>query len=167
MMTEPPHDITRSFKDVFSRLASGVCVVSFWKDGRVHGFTATSVTSVSLAPLRVLLCLSRSSDSHSFLLPGMPIGISVLHAEQQVLSERFARSFRGDHGYDDVGLSPDISHAPVLDGAIGQIAATVAEMIPSGDHTIVLCDVAQAQASSDGEPLLYCKRTYHRLPHSL
>lgn len=166
-MTEPAHDIARRFKEVFSRLASGVCVVSFRKNGRVHGFTATSVTSVSAAPPRVLFCLARGSDSHSGLRVGTPVGISVLHAGQQVLSERFARSLRGGDGYDDISLSEALSHAPVLDGAIGQIAATIAEMIPAGDHTIVLCDVAEAQASHEGEPLLYCKRSYHRLHQGL
>ncbi|MCS0503252.1 flavin reductase family protein [Ancylobacter mangrovi] len=161
-----PDDVRRRFKDVFSRLASGVCVVSFWRGGRVHGFTATSVTSVSLDPLRVLFCLSRASDSHACLRPGAAIGISVLHAEQQILSERFAR--RADPGgYDDVGISKDIPHAPLIEGAIGQIAATVVEIIPSGDHVIVLCDVSAAQASDHGDPLLYCKRTYHRLHHIL
>ncbi|WP_018389364.1 flavin reductase family protein [Ancylobacter sp. FA202] len=166
-MTDDAHDITRGFKDVFSRLASGVCVVSFWRGESVHGFTATSVTSVSLAPLRVLFCLSRGSDSHACLRPGLPVGISVLHAEQQALSERFARRVGESNAYGDIRLSPVIRHAPVLDGAIGQIAARVAEIIPSGDHSIVLCDVTDAHASSDGEPLLYCKRTYHRLHHSL
>lgn len=166
-MTDDARDITRGFKDVFSRLASGVCVVSYWRGESVHGFTATSVTSVSLTPLRVLFCLSRGSDSHACLRPGLPVGISVLHAEQQILSERFARRVGEGNAYGDVPLSPVIRHAPVLEGAIGQIAARVAEIIPSGDHSIVLCDVTDAHASSDGEPLLYCKRTYHRLHHSL
>lgn len=157
-----PGDVTRRFKDVFSQLASGVCIVSFWKSGQLHGFTATSVTSVSLSPLRVLFCLSRASGSHASLAPGTAIGISVLHAGQQPLSERFARSGAAG-GYDDVGLAADIPHAPVIEGALGQIAATVAEMIPSGDHTIVLCDVAEARTESGGAPLLYCQRTYHRL----
>lgn len=166
-MTNDAHALARGFKDVFSRLASGVCVVSFWRDGRIHGFTATSVTSVSLAPPRVLFCLSRSSDSHAGLQVGTAVGISVLHAGQQVLSERFARRLRGEGGYDDVGLSSAIRHAPVIDGAIGQIAATVTQVIPSGDHSILLCDVADAKASDAGEPLLYCKRAYHRLPQGL
>lgn len=166
-MNDDTRDIARGFKDVFSRLASGVCVVSFWRGESLHGFTATSVTSVSLAPLRVLFCLSRGSDSHACLRAGSRVGISVLHAEQQVLSERFARRVGESNGYADVRLSELIGQAPVIDGAIGQIAATVAEIIPSGDHSIVLCDVIDARASSDGEPLLYCKRTYHRLHHGL
>ena len=49
VMTISPDELRQTFKEVFSQLASGVCVVTFWRGGRLHGFTATSVTSVSLA----------------------------------------------------------------------------------------------------------------------
>ena len=90
-MTTSPDDLTRTFKEVFSQLASGVCVVTFWRGGRLHGFTATSVISVSLNPLRVLFCVSQASESYSCLNSGSVIGISILDAEQRTLSDRFAR----------------------------------------------------------------------------
>jgi flavin reductase (DIM6/NTAB) family NADH-FMN oxidoreductase RutF len=165
-MTKSPDDLTRTFKEVFSQLASGVCVVTFWRDDRLHGFTATSVTSVSLRPLRVLFCVSRSSESYSCLSSGSAIGISILNAGQRALSDRFASKV-GFGAYDDVRIADGAQLAPLLEGALGHITAVVAEMIPSGDHAIVLCDVKSAHAESDGTPLLYCRRTYHSLCHSL
>jgi flavin reductase (DIM6/NTAB) family NADH-FMN oxidoreductase RutF len=164
--TTLPEDLTRTFKEVFSQLASGVCVVTFWRGGRLHGFTATSVTSVSLKPLRVLFCVSRASESHSCLAPGSEIGISILKAEQRALSDRFASKVAFG-AYDDVRVADRTQRAPLLDGALGHITALVGEMIPSGDHTIVLCDVTSAHAESDGAPLLYCRRTYHSLCDSI
>ena len=165
-MASSPEDLTRTFKDVFSQLASGVCVVTFWRGGRLHGFTATSVTSVSLKPLRVLFCISRTSESHSCLAPGSGIGISILRAEQRALSDRFASKVAFG-AYDDIRVADRAQQAPLLDGALGHITAIVGEMIPSGDHTIVLCDVTSAHAESDGAPLLYCRRTYHSLRDSI
>lgn len=163
-MTAPPDSLTQTFKEVFSQLASGVCVVTFWRGGRLHGFTATSVTSVSLNPLRVLFCVSQASESHSWLASGSVLGISILKAEQRALSDRFARKVAFG-AYDDVRIADSAHQAPLLEGALGHITAAVAEMIPSGDHTIVLCDVTSAHAESDGAPLLYCRRTYHSLRH--
>ena len=54
-----------------------------------------------------------------------------------------------------------------MEGALGHITAVVGDMIPSGDHTIMLCDVTSAHAESDGAPLLYCRRTYHSLRHTI
>jgi flavin reductase (DIM6/NTAB) family NADH-FMN oxidoreductase RutF len=165
-MTKPSDELNRDFKEVFSQLASGVCVVTLWRGGRIHGFTATSVTSVSMSPLRVLFCLSQASESHSCLSAGTAIGISILNAEQRTLSDRFASKV-GFGAYDDVRIAEKDQQAPLLEGALGHITATVVDMIPSGDHTIVLCDVLTAQAASNGIPLLYCRRTYHSLCLSL
>jgi flavin reductase len=162
----PDARLTTAFKEVFSQLASGVCVVTFWRGGRLHGFTATSVTSVSLRPPRVLFCVAQASESHSCLEPGFALGISILNHEQRALSDRFARKV--EHGgYDDIRIAGSSQSAPLLEGALGHITVTVAEMIPSGDHTIVLCDVTSAHAESDGVPLLYCRRNYHSLHHSI
>jgi flavin reductase (DIM6/NTAB) family NADH-FMN oxidoreductase RutF len=162
----PGDDLRRAFKDVFSELASGVCVVTFWRCGRVHGFTATSVTSVSLSPLRVLFCIAQASHSFSCLTTGSVIGISILNAEQRALSDRFAsRSAFG--AYDDVKVIDGSHAAPLLDGALGHVTATIADMIPSGDHSIVLCDVTSAHVEANRAPLLYCSRTYHTLHHRL
>jgi flavin reductase len=162
----PAEDLRRTFKDVFSRLASGVCIVTFWRGARLHGFTATSVTSVSLNPLRILFCVAQASQSYPCLSPGSAVGISILTAEQRALSDRFAsRSAFG--AYDDVGVADASRDAPLLEGALGHITATIAEMIPSGDHAIVLCDVTSAHAAAGGNPLLYCSRTYHSLLHRI
>lgn len=165
-MIAPADDLTRAFKDVFSQLASGVCVVTFWRDGRLHGFTATSVTPVSISPLRVLFCVSQTSESGSCLTSGSVIGISILNAEQRALSDRFASKVALG-AYDDVRVADGAQQAPLLHGALGHITAVVVDMIPSGDHAIALCDVTSAHAESDGTPLLYCRRTYHSLRHSL
>nr|AWM04836.1 flavin reductase [Bradyrhizobium amphicarpaeae] len=165
-MNPSPAELSRDFKEVFSQLASGVCIVTFWRDGRLHGFTATSVTSVSMNPLRVLFCVSRSSESYDCLKPGSVIGISILTADQRTLSDRFASKVAVG-AYDDVRIAEKVPLAPVIEGALGHLTATVGEHIPSGDHMIMLCDVTSAQASSDGTPLLYCRRTYHSLHHSL
>jgi flavin reductase (DIM6/NTAB) family NADH-FMN oxidoreductase RutF len=77
----------------------------------------------------------------------------------------FATKVRG--AYDDVRIVDGAQQAPLLEGALGHITAVVAEMIPSDDHTIVLCDVISAHAASDGTPLLYCRRTYHCLRHAI
>lgn len=163
-MSSSPEELTRTFKEFFSQLASGVCVVTFWRDVRLHGFTATSVISVSLRPLRVLFCVSQASESYSCLSAGSVLGISILDAGQRTLSDRFAS--KGASGaYDDVRITDGAHPAPLLDGALGHITAVVGEIIPSGDHAIVLCDVMSAKAESDGTPLLYCRRTYHSLRH--
>jgi flavin reductase (DIM6/NTAB) family NADH-FMN oxidoreductase RutF len=117
-----------------------------------------------MEPMRVLFCLSVTSESYPYLMRGSAVGISILNAGQRVLSDRFASKVAVG-AYDDVSICQRAAHAPLLDGALGHVTGLVVDLIPSGDHTIVLCDVTSAHAENDGAPLLYCKRAYHGLRH--
>jgi hypothetical protein len=69
--------------------------------------------------------------------------------------------------YDDVMIAEGAQQAPLLEGVLDYIAAVVVEMISSGDHTIVPCDVPSTHADGGRTPLLYCRRACHSLCHSL
>ncbi|NPU13536.1 flavin reductase [Bradyrhizobium sp. 83012] len=157
----PADNLRQGFKDVFSQLASGVSVVTFWRGNHLHGFTATSLTSVSLQPPRVLFCVAQGSQSYAALGAGTCVGISLLSAGQRELSDRFARKL-APGAYEDVALTGPDERAPLIAGALGHLTADIVELIPSGDHAIVLCDVTAAQAAG-GAPLLYHARAYHTL----
>lgn len=165
MTTLVANDLSSSFKEALSRLASGACVVTFWRAGRLHGFTATSVTAVSIRPTRFLFCLSQTSESYSCLRRGSAVGVSILAEGQRALSDRFASKVAVG-GYDDVAVVDGAGRAPLLAGALGHVAGIVVDLIPSGDHAIVLCDVTSAHAENDGTPLLYYKRAYRSLHHA-
>ena len=150
------------FKAVFRRLASGVCVVMFRRNGRPHGFTATSVTSVSMAPPMALFCVGTTNDSHPHLAVGTPLGISLLSAEQRPLSDRFAGK-AGAAGYDDVATVEGHGGTLLLPGALAHLSARVARLVPAGDHSIVVCDLEAAAVADAAAPLLHFSRAYHAL----
>lgn len=151
-----------AFKAAFRRLASGVCVVMFRRHGRPHGFTATSVTSVSMAPPKALFCVGTSNDSHPHLSVGTPVGISMLSAAQRSLSDRFAGK-AGPLGYDDVETVEGPGGTLLLPGALAHLSARVAELVPAGDHSIIVCDLAAAMLAEEAPPLLHFSRAYHAL----
>lgn len=151
-----------SFKAVFRLLASGVCVVMLRRQGRPHGFTATSVTSVSMAPPKALFCVAVGNDSHAELTAGTRIGISLLSAEQRPLSDRFAGK-AGPDGYDDVATLQGPNGGLLLPGALGHLEARVADIVPAGDHVIVVCDLDGAAVHAEASPLLHFSRAYHGL----
>lgn len=151
-----------NFRIAFRQLAAGVSVVTFWRDGCLHGFTATSVTSVSLSPPLALFCVGRQNRSYAHLRVGTPIGISILSADQQHLSDRFAAK-AGSQGYDDIETLEYAARAPLIAGAISHLEGTVAMLIPAGDHVVVLCDLAEARTHTCSQPLLYWRRGYHAI----
>jgi flavin reductase (DIM6/NTAB) family NADH-FMN oxidoreductase RutF len=151
-----------AFKAAFRRLASGVCVVMFHRHGRPHGFTATSVTSVSMAPPMALFCVGTGNDSHPHLSVGTPIGISMLSAAQRTLSDRFAGK-AGPEGYEDVETVRGPGGVLLLPGALAHLAGRVAMLVPAGDHSIIVCDLHAAASADEAPPLLHFSRAYHGL----
>lgn len=151
-----------SFKAAFRRLASGVCVVMFRRHGRPHGFTATSVTPVSMAPPMALFCVGTGNDSHPHLTPGTRVGISMLAADQRPLSDRFAGK-AGPGGYDDVETLEGPGGALLLPGALAHVTGRITRLVPAGDHAVILCDLEAAAHGEEAPPLLHFARAYHAL----
>ena len=57
-----------NFKNALAHWASGVTVVTTVADGRPIGITASSLTSVSLQPPQILICVARKLYTHAAIL---------------------------------------------------------------------------------------------------
>ncbi|MFJ5489324.1 flavin reductase family protein, partial [Hansschlegelia beijingensis] len=130
----PATSVVEDFKAAFRRLASGVCVVTFKRGEDLHGFTATSVTSISADPPMLLFCVSRRSDSFDSMVPGARIGVSVLSEEQRGLSDAFASKVLPGR-YRHIPSSR-LGGAPVLRDALARISAVVVQIVPAGDNIV-------------------------------
>lgn len=153
-----------TFKEVMSRWASGVTVVTArTEDGRAHGMTANSFTSVSLNPPLVLVCVDRKHLTQALIQERKAFAIHVLHADEAELSNRCA-GFRGHEGHwlDDLETREEVTGAPVLAAALAWIDCTLWETYEGGDHLIFVGEI-QAGGTSGGEPLLWFSRGYRRL----
>lgn len=166
----PPAEVQASspeeFKAVFARLASSVAVITFRVGEHLHGFTATSLTPVSMVPPMALFCVGRENASHRYLAIGTDVGISILGEDQTDMSARFAGKTELG-GYADIAVVEAAPGVSLIEGAIAGLSATVDQMIPGGDHTIYLCRLASGALGADGGPLLYFWRDYHALGGTL
>jgi flavin reductase (DIM6/NTAB) family NADH-FMN oxidoreductase RutF len=153
------------FKDIFARLASSVAVVTFRAGQHLHGFTATSLTAVSMTPPLALFCVAQKNHSYRHLEIGTAIGISLLSEQQSDLSTRFAGKVPPG-GYADVPIVEATPGIPRLRDALAFGEGKISELIPAGDHTIYLCRLDEGALGADGRPLLYFSRGYCSLNQS-
>ncbi|CUU59783.1 NADH-FMN oxidoreductase RutF, flavin reductase (DIM6/NTAB) family [Parafrankia irregularis] len=149
------------FRDVVSRFASGVVVVTAQVDGQPVGLTCQSFTSLSLDPPMVLFCPSKTSTSWPVVAAAEAICINILSEGQDAISNGFARS--GTDKFAGVAWSPLPNSAPALHGVAAHLGATVAEVYDGGDHHIVTCRVEFLRARDERDPLLYYRSRYRRL----
>jgi flavin reductase (DIM6/NTAB) family NADH-FMN oxidoreductase RutF len=149
------------FRHTMSQLVTGVSVVALKTDsGLALGMTAGSVTSLSLEPPMLLVCVDHAAEIHDQLVRAPRFAISVLAADQRDLAVRFAT--RGEQSFQgvDVGLSPN--GLPVIRGAIARLECRLGAVYAGGDHSIVTGVVEWAD-TSPGNPLCHFRSGYAEL----
>lgn len=153
---------TREFRRAMGLFATGVTVITARIGDDVHGMTANAVTSVSLDPLLVLVCIDRRARMAANIAEAGRFGINILSAEQEDLSRHFA----GRHNPDlHVGFA-DLNGVPILPESLTMLACEVERVIDGGDHIVVFGRVIGLETVIEpGEPLLYYAGSYQRLAH--
>jgi flavin reductase (DIM6/NTAB) family NADH-FMN oxidoreductase RutF len=151
---------TTATADAFREVMAGVCtpvsVVTAMADGRPHGTTVSAFASLSMNPPMVLVSLDVGSDLLALVREGGRFGVNVLSSAQSALALTFAR--KGDTKFD--GVTWELEHdLPRLAGAAGWLACEATELVPGGDHVIVLGTVVGA-ATTLAPPLTYHARVF-------
>src|SRR5262245_44228566 len=81
----------KELRRVMGCFATGVTVVTTRDaEGRPYGLTANAVTSVSLSPPLLLVCIDRKSESFPHFVNSGVFAINILAEHQEELSRRFA-----------------------------------------------------------------------------
>lgn len=147
------------FRAVLGRLASGVCVVTMHAEGQDHGFTATSVTSLSLMPMLVLVCVAHHQRGRALLEGAGHFAVNLLDASQTELAVRFA-SGAAEERFRGVEVSRGVTGAPILGGGLGYLDCSIQQTLPGGDHAIVIGEVQSGAVVGAADPLLYFNRSW-------
>jgi flavin reductase (DIM6/NTAB) family NADH-FMN oxidoreductase RutF len=170
---QPPEERAASvdgaeLRKAIGHFATGVTVVtSLTPDGRPIGSTANALSSVSLDPPLVLVCLREESETLYALLGREQFAINVLGHDQLELAERFAgRSNR--HTWERVAHRPGAHGAPLLDGALATLECTLHDIADGGDHRIVIGRVLEVDhPEAHVVPLVFYRGTYAGLAEPL
>src|SRR5512141_1144415 len=104
------------FREVISHFASGVTVVTAVHDGRAFGTTASAVTSLSLEPPMLLICMNRQSETGRAVAAAGHFAVNILGADQIELAKTFAR--KGGDKFAGVPVSAGRWGEPLFDEAL-------------------------------------------------
>lgn len=149
----------REFRRTVGTFATGVTVITAQDSDEVHGMTANSVTSVSLDPLLMLVCVDRRAHMCKIIVEAGRFAINILGQHQEALSRHFA----GRPGDTPITFAR-LDGVPTLYGTLATIACTVDQVLDGGDHIIVMGRVdAISQAPVERPPLLYFGGRYREL----
>lgn len=166
-MADTEHEYTvdvHEFRHTMGLFATGVSVLAVsTEEGDVQGMTANAITSVSLNPRLILICVDKKARITPAMLEAETFTLSFLSEAQQPLSNYFA------------GLWNDEYPAPAFDfiewegghrlaGTLGSLFCRQYEVHEGGDHWIVLGEVQHVfQADEQAEPLLFFRGRYWQI----
>ena len=154
---------SRLFRDVMGNFATGVTVVTAAAGETKRGMTANAVSSVSLDPPLLLVCIAQPGTMLSVVDEVPSFAVNILAREQLDLSVEFARDGTFDRMPD---LKYEMSEAgsPILDGVVAYADCRVHERYAGGDHVIVVGEVLETKiCRPDAEPLVFFRGRYREL----
>jgi flavin reductase (DIM6/NTAB) family NADH-FMN oxidoreductase RutF len=151
----------QELRRVMGLFATGVTVITTRDaEGQPYGLTANAVTSVSLVPPLLLICVDRKSETFPHFFDSKIFVLNILADGQEEISRRFATS--GGDKFTGIPFRPGSSGTPVLDGTLGHIECRIVETHEAGDHVIHLGEVEHAETGA-GQPLLFFRGRYRHL----
>ncbi len=150
----------QAFRDVIGRFTTGVTVVTSRDDDGDHGMTASAVSSLSLEPPMLLVCVNRRSRTGDAVRASGRFTINVLAEDQASTAQRFAR--HGEDRFADVATTRGPLGTLLLGGCLAHIDCTVDDALGAATHHIIIGLVQRVDAR-EGRPLAYFRGQFGQL----
>lgn len=142
----------QELRTTFGRVPAGVVAVAGVVGGAPQGLVASTFVGVSLAPPLVSFCVQWTSTTWPLLEPLPRLGVSVLGEDDEPLARQVAG--RGDR-FAGVALEVTDGGAVLLPRSSAWLETSVHEVVPAGDHGIVLLAVHALRPFPEVDPLVF------------
>lgn len=150
-----------ALREAFSHFPSGVIAVAAEVGGERLGMAASTFVPVSLDPPLVSFCVRNASETWPRLERLPVLGISVLAERHQDVARTLAAK-NGDRfaGVDTV--SSETGAVFVRDTCVW-LESAVEQLVPAGDHTIVILRVRDITVHGETGPIVFHRSGFRRL----
>lgn len=148
------------FRATMRKFPATVTIVTAHDGKRDHGMTVTAVTSVSMAPPSLMVCLNSRTLLHEMLLSQADFAVNVLSHAHPQLSDAFSGKVEPAERFARGGWERDPAGMMVLPSAHATVVCRRMAAIPYGTHTIFIGQVTRAQVDDQTRPLLYAESCY-------
>ncbi|WLQ68704.1 flavin reductase family protein [Streptomyces glycanivorans] len=149
------------FRAAMASLAAPVTVVTCYDEaGNPRGLTASAVSSLSLDPPLILVCLDRGSRTHDVLVAANAFTLHLLGPENEDLARTFAGPTDQRFGNVRLASGPTSRHAPQLADSSLRLTCARHDTIEAGDHTILVGRVAASDCQGLAGGLVWHHRGF-------
>ncbi|MGV0851831.1 flavin reductase family protein [Mycolicibacterium phlei] len=150
-----------TLREAFGHFPSGVIAIAAEVDGVRVGLAASTFVPVSLEPPLVSFCVQNTSETWPKLRDLPALGISVLGESHDVAARTLAAK-TGDRFAGLETVSRD-SGAVFIEGTSVWLESSIEQLVPAGDHTIVILRVLDITMNPEVAPIVFHRSTFRRL----
>jgi flavin reductase (DIM6/NTAB) family NADH-FMN oxidoreductase RutF len=150
-----------TLREAFGHYPSGVIAIAAEIDGTRVGLAASTFVPVSLEPPLVSFCVQNASETWPRLKDLPYLGISVLGESH----DEAARTLAAKTGDRFAGLQTVSTEtgAVFVAGTSVWLESSIEQLIPAGDHTIVILRISGITVHADVPPIVFHRSTFRRL----
>lgn len=154
-------ELSQGMRQAMRRLAASVVVVTARDDSTRYAMAASAVTSLSMDPPSILICVNKSASIYPVLAAGRDFCINVLSGSHRDLSAACAGAMKGEERF-SIGewrTDPD-TQVPFLGDAQASLICAVDGIHHYGTHGIFIGKVKRVHLHGDVYPLIYVDGKY-------
>lgn len=159
-------DIARDFRLAMRRFAAAVTVVTTKWRGEDLGMTATAVTSLSMDPPSLLVCVNRSNGFYPAIEESDQFCVNILREGQQHISTNFGGGKPPQERFGEGDWQSD-GKIPYLRDAQANIFCRKAASFAHGTHAIIVGEAISLMLHEQIAPLLYVDGRYAALADNI
>lgn len=149
-----------NLRDAMRKFPTGVSVITVVKDdGAVASMTANSITSISLSPPLVLVCVGFSRNTLVSIEDSGKFAINILREGDEHIARHFASEEKERVEQLPVEYEFNYRGTPKLKNGLSFIDCEVVGTHVYGDHVIFVGEVHAAQVE-EGKPLVFFEGQY-------
>ena len=152
-------DLKKSYINATRSVTSTVSIVSAKQDGERHAMTATSVTSLSLDPPAMLVCVNKKASIHNIINYGSSFCINILSTRQKELAEVCSNSEEGEARFEGQ-LWKENDNFIYAEQSLSNIFCECSNLVEHSSHTIFIGNVTSVLNNDDNSPLIYGSGEY-------
>ncbi|PHZ84345.1 flavin reductase family protein [Paremcibacter congregatus] len=159
---QTPQDLSiqDQMKQAMRRLAASVTVITSRDQTRRYAMTATAVTSLSMDPPALLVCVNNENGIHNALGTGNGYCVNILFSDQQDISENCAWREKGENKFNLGDWRDGPEGLPYLANAQASIFCDTDGAHAYGSHTIFIGKVSKVISREEISPLIFLDGNY-------
>ncbi len=146
---------------VFDQMVRGVVVITTRLRDKLNGMSACWVNRSAEQPFLVMASVWKKNFSHDLIKESRVFAVHVLRSDQVDVARHFGKqSGREVDKFAQVSYRIGKTGSPILTDCLAYLDCLVLRSTESGDHTIFVGEVQDADFVIRGEPLIFQRRDY-------